>query len=134
WLRGALKRARDSEQEQDQDLGPRHAPHARTLYARAALQLHYRFGARGDVQFLVDVVNVFADRVETDAHRVRDFLVTESLGKQCQGFLLTFGKLVRLRGGSAQLVKIMHDLARDFSRHGRAAEPRFRDRFEQFVG
>src|SRR5438105_53622 len=98
---------------------------------RLPLVLPERFGARADVQFLVNAVNVFADGVEADAHFLSNLFVTKALSQERQGLLLPFGQNSCLRRSGVVLMKVLHQLARNLPCHWRAAEPRLGNGFQQ---
>jgi len=83
------------------------------------------------VQLFVDGAQPVAQRVDADAQLIADLFVELALGQQRQDFVLPGRELFDLGGRLLDFAEMVHHLARDLHRHGRAARMDLFDRLQQ---
>src|SRR5580698_9040602 len=74
-----------------------------------------------DMQLAIDVLQMPADRLDTDAQSVCDFLVVKTEDDQFQYFALARGEFFYLGRGECLSLKILDDFARDDRAHRHTA-------------
>jgi hypothetical protein len=75
-----------------------------SVAALLAEEFHHRLVARVDLQFVVNVLQMGADRVEADAHVIGDFLVKAALGELGENFGLASGQPLHFAGSATAAI------------------------------
>src|SRR5439155_7226159 len=83
---------------------------SRTLLAQ---EFYDGFGAGTDLKLFVDVMAMFADRLDVDPEHVGNLFVREAFGKQFQDFPFTGGDRLLSAGTRRLIMKILDDFARN---------------------
>lgn len=98
------------------------------------LKFQRGLGAGIHMELEINVFQVPANRGDSQAEPVGDFLVGQSLGKQFHNFLFTGRQIIHLGGCGGGLPKRGDDFARDAPLHRHPAQARFPDGRHQFLG
>ena len=83
-------------------------------------ELDHRFGARPDVQFFVDVLEMGADRIDANTEMIGDFLRRIALGKLLKNFFLACREFFVFDAVVRRFAEGLHNLAGNLATHGRA--------------
>src|SRR5665213_3548644 len=92
----------------------------------------HSLGARSDVKFDVNPLQMTAHRQRADRQLVGDFLVAKTFGQQSKDFQFPLGYRPGDAGGVAFLLEVFHNFTGDGAGHGSAALMDLGDRFKNF--
>lgn len=99
--------------------------------SRFAEEFERCFGSRSDVELIVNVLDMRADRLELNAHGFGDFLVLVASGEQCQDFPFPLRQILEARPGRRAVLEETDQVSCNGLRHRRAAGFNLLDRLNQ---
>ena len=71
-----------------------------------------------NVEFLVNALEMLSDGVNLYAEVIGNLFVKAAAGETLENLQFAFREFLDFRGGSALLVKVLHDLAGNLAGHG----------------